>query len=163
MTDLIWRRIFNSLTVTSALLGFVFSAWTLGWYGLGESFFGFFIGLLLYGGLFYLKVIGGGDVKLLMALGSWGGAHFTVEASLLAVVLGGFNSIFILILKGKLMSFSKRMYPFIMSLFVYDLEFQLPKIDKELTMPFGISIAFAAVWTIFNHPFVLWGLIVWKS
>jgi prepilin peptidase CpaA len=74
VTDLKWLRIPNWLTVPAFLIAIVFYGLTDGWSGLFFSFGGFATG---FGILFLLWVIGGGgggDVKLMGAVGAWVGA-----------------------------------------------------------------------------------------
>ncbi|MGO9316386.1 MAG: prepilin peptidase [Terracidiphilus sp.] len=87
-TDLRYRRIPNWLVLPFLLAGLVISPWRtdwgdisqgisghgLGqfrWHGLGQSFAGMGLGLLIYGILFWMGGKGGGDVKLCAALGAW--------------------------------------------------------------------------------------------
>jgi len=51
--------------------GIAVSGWMLGWHGIGQSFAGLGLGLLLYGFLFWLGGMGAGDVKLCAAIGAW--------------------------------------------------------------------------------------------
>jgi prepilin peptidase CpaA len=87
-TDLRYRRIPNWLVLPFLLAGIVVSPWRtdwgvisdgfswhgLGhfrWHGLGQSLTGMGLGLLIYGILFWMGGMGGGDVKLCAALGAW--------------------------------------------------------------------------------------------
>jgi prepilin peptidase CpaA len=83
-TDLRNRRIPNWLVLPFLLAGIVVSPlrpdwggnWggsglRFSWHGLGQSFTGLGLGLLIYGFLFCLGGMGGGDVKLCAALGAW--------------------------------------------------------------------------------------------
>ena len=88
-TDLRYRRIPNWLVLPFLLAGVVISPWRtdwdsgigqglswhgLGqfrWHGLGQSLAGLGFGLLIFGFLFWLGGMGGGDVKLFAALGAW--------------------------------------------------------------------------------------------
>lgn len=151
-TDLRWGKIYNWFTVPVAILGIITSINVAGWHGALEAILGIFLGLLLYGWMFGLHIIGGGDVKLLMALGAWGGSRYTIEVAILGLFVGGVFSFFILLFSGRLVSFSKRMFRFLLSLFVKELEVQVPSVDRSLKMPFGVPISIAAVWTIYAHP-----------
>jgi prepilin peptidase CpaA len=101
-TDLRNRRVPNWLVLPFLLAGIVVSPWrhdwdgighgfswhSLGpfrWYGIGQSFAGLGLGLLIYGFLFWLGGMGGGDVKLSAALGAWIGP----EQFLIALVMTG--------------------------------------------------------------------------
>src|ERR1700677_401996 len=68
--DLRNRRIPNWLVVPFLVIGIVASTWLHGWHGLGFSFEGLGLGLLLYGILFWMGGMGAGDVKLAAAIGS---------------------------------------------------------------------------------------------
>jgi len=88
-TDLAWGRIFNWLTLGGARPGDCGLRMDrrLGraprlrcWARLRASRFN--------GWMFWLRFMGGGDVKLLMALGAWGGAAYAAEVALLGVLCG---------------------------------------------------------------------------
>jgi len=70
-TDLRSRRIPNWLVLPFLVAGIVASGWLHGWPGIGQSFAGLGLGLLVYGVLFFMGGMGAGDVKLCAALGAW--------------------------------------------------------------------------------------------
>ena len=160
-TDLLWGKIYNWITITGLVLGVVYSTSTSGWDGFGHALFAALVGFVLYGWMFYLRFMGGGDVKLLMAFGAWGGVHFVEEVAILGIALGGVLALLVLLFKGRLITFSKKLYRFLLSAFVKELELQFPTIDRRLTMPFGVSLSIAAVWTYWGHPLIKGGLILW--
>ena len=146
ITDLLKSKIYNVWTIPFAIGGLLYSAYSGGWSGLGQSSLGCFAGLFLYGWMLAIRILGGGDVKLLMALGTWGGPRYTFDVAVLGVLLGGVFSILILIFTGKILDFIQRMY-----LFIATFQVQMPKVDKKLTMPMGIPIAVAAIWMAFRY------------
>ena len=152
LTDLRFGKIYNKLTVPSALIGFIYSFSMWGVSGSVQSILGFGLGFLLYGWMFGLRILGGGDVKLLMALGAWVGPSCVFEIAVLGVLLGGIFSFVVLLVTGNLISFFRRMEFFFITLFMRELEIQPPEINKTLKMPFGVPISIAAVWVIFAHP-----------
>jgi prepilin peptidase CpaA len=105
-TDLRYRRIPNWLVLPFLLAGIVVSPWRsdwgdinqginwhglsqFRWYGLGQSFAGLGLGLLIFGILFWLGGMGGGDVKLFAALGAWLGPEHTFWALFFTSLVGG--------------------------------------------------------------------------
>jgi prepilin peptidase CpaA len=74
ITDLAARRIPNWLTVSALVLALIFHTLTSGWSGLGFSLGGFATGFSILLVLWLIGGGGGGDVKLMGALGSWLGA-----------------------------------------------------------------------------------------
>jgi prepilin peptidase CpaA len=88
-TDLRNRRIPNWLVVPFMGLGIVVSAWLHGWHGLGQSFAGLGLGILLYGFLFWMGGMGAGDVKLAAAIGAWIGPNQLFFALIVTAMVGG--------------------------------------------------------------------------
>jgi prepilin peptidase CpaA len=158
LTDLVCGKIFNWLTIPALILGIAASTWFGGWAGLSTAVLGISAGLLLYGWMFILGAMGAGDVKFLMALGAWGGLRFAVQTALLGVLVGGLFAALILIFSGKMPGFAKRMHRFLLTLFVRELEIEMPKVNHAMTMPFGIPIAIAAAWVALGNPFVWLGV-----
>jgi prepilin peptidase CpaA len=88
-TDLRWRRIPNWLVFPFLLAGIVVSAVVHGWHGLGQSFEGLGLGLLIYGILFWMGGMGAGDVKLCAAIGAWIGPQQLFFAMIVTAIAGG--------------------------------------------------------------------------
>ena len=88
-TDLRNRRIPNWLVVPFLALGIVVSTWLHGWHGLGQSFAGIGLGILLYGFLFWIGGMGAGDVKLAAAIGAWIGPNQLFFALVVTAMAGG--------------------------------------------------------------------------
>ncbi|MEK6705155.1 MAG: hypothetical protein AABZ06_05155, partial [Bdellovibrionota bacterium] len=91
-------------------------------------------------------------------LGAWGGPRYVLEVAVLGVMLGGLLAICKLIAKRRVLDFSRKLYRFLLSLFIKELEIETPKIDRGFTMPFGVALAVAAVWTVFDVPLKRMGL-----
>lgn len=82
------RRIPNWLTYTGLVSALIFRSFLLGWAGMTSGF----IGALAAGGVFYpfflLGGMGGGDVKLVAAVGAWAG-HPNILVILIAAAIAG--------------------------------------------------------------------------
>ena len=89
ITDLRSRRVPNILTLTAAVVAFAFHGFSSGWPALVMSLGGWVVGLMLFMPLFLLRGIGGGDVKLLAAIGAWLGPIPTIWVALFAALAGG--------------------------------------------------------------------------
>jgi prepilin peptidase CpaA len=88
-TDVRSHRIPNWLVAPFMAAGIVVSTWLHGWHGLGQSFAGFGLGILLYGFLFWMGGMGAGDVKLAAAIGTWIGPNQLFFALVMTAMAGG--------------------------------------------------------------------------
>lgn len=87
--DLRSWRIPNAVTFTAALAGLAYNGYMTGVAGLEMSGLGLLVGLGLLFIPFVLGGLGGGDVKLLAALGAWLGPKGIVFATLYSGIAGG--------------------------------------------------------------------------
>ncbi len=100
--DLRWRRIPNWLTVTGVVCGFALNLILFEWAGLRLSALGLGLALLVYIPLLALRAMGGGDVKLMAAVGSITGPQNWFAIFLVTSILGGIVAVVIVLFKGRL-------------------------------------------------------------
>jgi prepilin peptidase CpaA len=97
------RRIPNQLTLTAMAAGFGARAALGGWLGLESALWG----ALLAGGVFFLFFVvggmGGGDVKLMAAVGAWAGVGQVTPILLVAALAGGVLAIAYMIVDGTVL------------------------------------------------------------
>ncbi|MHB9106409.1 MAG: A24 family peptidase [Armatimonadota bacterium] len=89
VTDLRVGKIFNLVTVPCALAGLALGAMAGGLMGAGDRLLKVVMVFIITMLLSPLSKLGGGDVKLLMAVGALQGVHFTLWALLFTGVAGG--------------------------------------------------------------------------
>jgi prepilin peptidase CpaA len=87
--DVRTRRIPNALTLSAAAAGLLYHAATSGVTGVQLAGAGWLLGLLLLLPYFALGGMGGGDVKLMAALGAWLGPWETFWLAMYAGIAGG--------------------------------------------------------------------------
>jgi prepilin peptidase CpaA len=102
VTDLRSRRIPNALTLGAAAVGIMFHLVTGGWHGTLTSAGGWFLGAVLFFPFFALGGMGGGDVKLLAALGAWLGPGETLWVAIYSGIAGGVLAVIVALSKGYL-------------------------------------------------------------
>lgn len=146
LTDMRSRIIPNWLCATGVALGFALNAWLYGWSGLGSAAMGFGLALLFYVPLFMLRAMGGGDVKLMAAVGALAGPQDWFTIFILASVLGGVFALGLLILKSRLSYTFSNMWHILCNLARLRAPYATrPDLDisdsRALTMPHGVSIA----------------------
>lgn len=99
--DIKTRKIPNWLTVTMAASGMVGSLLVFGWPGLAFSAKGWAAGMLVFFVPFLLRAMGGGDVKLMGAIGALKGVGFVLETALFGAIWGGLMALLALIVKKR--------------------------------------------------------------
>jgi prepilin peptidase CpaA len=100
--DLRTRRIPNALTLGAAIVALAFHAATGGLAGLATSAGGWLLGAALFFPIFALRGMGGGDVKLLAAVGAWLGPAQVIWVALLTSVAGGVLGLMVAAFHGYL-------------------------------------------------------------
>jgi prepilin peptidase CpaA len=145
VTDLRSRRIPNWLVLPFMLAGPVASAGIGGWPGLGHSFAGLGLGILIYGFLFWVGGMGAGDVKLAAAIGAWIGPDQLFIALIVTSMAGG-----VMILVWAAWAFGiKRL----MNRSKDSDEEQKPALSSFLKrkMPYAPAIAIGTLISFFSH------------
>jgi prepilin peptidase CpaA len=102
VTDLRSRRIPNVLTFGAAAAALVYGGVTGGWSGLGSAVLGWLIGAVAFIVPFALGGLGGGDVKLLAAIGAWLGPIGAIWVALYTGVAGGIMAVAVALASGYL-------------------------------------------------------------
>jgi prepilin peptidase CpaA len=98
--DIRTRRIPNALTLCAALAGLTFHVLTAGTAGAQISAGGWVVGLLLLLPFFALGGMGGGDVKLVAALGAWLGPSHAFWLVIYSGLAGGALGLMLAASKG---------------------------------------------------------------
>lgn len=101
-TDLAKRRVPNALTGLSIVVGLVAHAVFPSGQGVGAALLGFAVGLAVFFPFFALGGLGGGDVKLMAALGTWIGWSAIVWTALYGAVAGGVLALIVALAHGYL-------------------------------------------------------------
>lgn len=154
--DLTQKRIPNFLTFPVILWGLGSNTIMGRWEGFLFSFYGLLLGLAIFFIPFVLGGMGGGDVKLLGAIGALQGAQFVFEAAFFAILCGGVLAIGYLLVKRQLGSTLKKIlgviavpffnmlyyrygYPFFNSISLYFSTIKDNPVEK-ISMPYGVAI-----------------------
>jgi prepilin peptidase CpaA len=102
--DVRTRRIPNVLTFGAALGGFLFHVVSGGLDGSLTAAGGSLVGVLLFLPFFALGGMGGGDVKLLAALGAWIGPRETLWLAAYSAIAGGALGVIVAVAHGYLLT-----------------------------------------------------------
>lgn len=98
--DFRYRRIPNWLVLTGICAGFALNGFFFGLGGLGRAAAGFGLAAAIYLPMFALRAMGGGDVKLMVAVGSLAGASNWFALFLITAIVGGIMAVGLLLFRG---------------------------------------------------------------
>jgi len=144
-TDLKYHKVYNWITFPGMILGIGFNTIFFGLPGLRDSFIG-----LLTGGLFLLVGfvwggIGGGDIKLLAAVGSLKGYSFVLWGGAYGIILCGIMAVITMVRQKVFVQSIKHIFYSLFSLLIPKLKFvPLEKKDSS-PLPFGFFIALGMI------------------
>ncbi len=148
-TDLFKGRIYNIVTLPALILGLILNSSGEGLDGLKSSVLGMGAGLSFFLPLFVIRGVGGGDIKLIAAIGSIKGPVFVFWAVLYSWVVAGIMSFFVLLWTKKLGGTLKKIFMFFFSLFriVRYPGYKVLPMDSRssLFIPLGVAICTGSV------------------
>jgi prepilin peptidase CpaA len=88
-------RISNELVISGALMGILLNSFLSGGLGFTDSFIGWVTGLLLLLPLYFFRIMGAGDIKLMAMVGAFVGPLNIIVVFLYVMVSGGVLSILV--------------------------------------------------------------------
>lgn len=140
-TDMRHGKIYNKLTLTCIALGMVLSLLSAGLRGLAESVAG--IGLIML--LFLLFApragIGGGDVKLMMAIGALMGVRFAVWSLLFTAAVGGLLAVVVMARQRVLAGTVRDMFTNLLLKVCYHAPVEVAGVSRGLKFRYSPAIA----------------------
>lgn len=146
--DLSSRRIPNSLTYGGILFGLGIGLLPQFEPSLANSLLGLLIAFAPSLILFALGSIGGGDVKLLTALGALLGYPQILDVLFYTIVFGSAWGITVIIWRGRVLDTLKGFRDLLVSL-LYPGSYKIVPV-QDLSIPFGVPIAIATLWAVFD-------------
>jgi len=146
--DLRYRKIPNWATLPAIVLGLGMNGLLRGWGGMRTSGIGLLVGFGALLVLFVLSWMGGGDVKLMAAVGALKGYPFVVSALFYSLIVGVLLGVIMLIWNRKTLRTFKNLF-FVVGSRLSPL---IPKrdINREETqkIPFGLAIVLGTLWAM---------------
>jgi prepilin peptidase CpaA len=100
--DLRWRRIPNWLAFGGVLTGIGLNAFMNESAGLKASLLGLGLAFVVYLPLYTVRGVGGGDVKLMAAVGAVTGPRNWIAISLFTAITGGLAAVVLVALRGRM-------------------------------------------------------------
>lgn len=152
VTDILYRKIYNWVTLPAILLGILVHTLVQGWSGTTCALTGFAVGfgfpLLLY----LVGALGGGDVKLLGAIGACVGWPLIFWAIGLTFIAGLALALGAMAWRGevrlRLGNIWRLLKSVVLAVLYPGYEIATPTKDTGTLIPFGVAIFFGAVWAL---------------
>jgi prepilin peptidase CpaA len=154
-TDLRWHRIPDWLTLPALSLGLLVRLFAFGLggmfdAGLASSLFGAGFGFLVFG-LFLIwgKGMGGGDVKLITAVGALAGFRHSLTCVMCTALVGGVLALVLLVVRSRVLATERK--------WLRDMVVTRVGAEERVTLPYALPIALGAVWATLIKAGVLGG------
>jgi prepilin peptidase CpaA len=146
-TDWRSRRIPNWLTVPALLLGIAANSLALGWSGAKESLLGAGLGLGLLLPFVLIRSLGGGDWKLIGALGAFLGPPRLIAVLVATILVAGAMAVVLVVWKRRVGHTLRNLGRMLAALFTLHLPGPEVSLDnpESLKVPFGVAVAIAVV------------------
>ncbi len=148
-TDIRWGKIFNVITVPFALLGLTLNTIAGGLEGLLLSLAGIGAGFALWLVSNFLgRILGGGDIKLLMAFGALLGPLFMLWTFAIGAVVGGVMAVAISLKQGILGKIFRQMGTTLYMRAKFSEPMEITDGAGEIRLPYAIALGLGALITI---------------
>ena len=144
--DLRLGKIPNALTYPACIFGLGFAATTWNWSAFSSSLLGLAVGFLPLFGLYLIGGLGGGDVKLMAAVGALMGYSFTLNALITSILVGGLIALLHVIWEGKLWQAVRFLATTVGRVFIPCLHRE-PLATRQ-NVPFGVAICLGSFLTL---------------
>ncbi len=147
-TDWRSRRIPNRLTVPAAIVGVTVNSLLYGWTGTKAALAGAGFMLLLFLPMVWLRALGAGDAKLMVALGAFLGPLQVLAVLFGAVLVSGLMAAVLMIRQKRVKQTLRNMGELVKGFLVFGFQ-PHPVIrlenEKLSTVPFGVAAAVATL------------------
>lgn len=160
VSDIKERRVSNQLIGIGFLFGVALNLFLYGFNGTVDSILGMLTGLVLLIVPFAMRVIGGGDVKLLMVIGAFLGPNMTINSFLYSAVIGGLISLVILLQSNKASVVLKRLGKNLLSIVLVRSIIPVDQIELQSTIPYVVPIYIGTTFSIalkmlYDYSFII--------
>ncbi|MFT6348874.1 MAG: prepilin peptidase CpaA [Psychromonas sp.] len=154
--DLRYQRIPNWLCAAALIIGFTVQFYFSEWAGLLSAFLGAGLALLILFPAFALKMLGAGDVKLMIAIGSFLDIKFLLWSIIYAVIAGTLTSICLALYKLGWQSFKEILVHYLRCLYLRQFIRASNQQFLKLKVAYAPALAMGWLWACSQNADVLW-------
>jgi prepilin peptidase CpaA len=150
-TDIKYRKIYNKITLPSLLTGLILGLLISHRTVFPSRLIGLAVGFGVFFIMFISGYMGGGDVKLVAAIGALIGFPLIIDAIFFGVFSGGLYAIIILLKKGLLWKHLKSVFLFIFSFIIPWRQTHSLKTESSMKIPYGLCISVGTLIAFIIH------------
>ena len=142
-----YRRIPNWLTLPAAAVGLLVNAALGGWAGVKASLLGLGLSLLVLLPFVVLKAIGGGDWKLVGALGAFLGPNRLIAVLIGSLIVAGAMAVVLVVAKGRVRQTLRNLAHLVGALMMLRMPPREVSLDNPdaAKVPFGVAVALTVI------------------
>ncbi|MBN2008858.1 prepilin peptidase [candidate division KSB1 bacterium] len=144
-TDITRRKIHNILTLPAIVVGLALNVILPGQSGIWNSLLGFAVGFGIFLVMFLFGGMGGGDVKLMGAIGAFKGYPFILDAMLFSIFTGGILALLVMAFRGTLLKGLKNIAQSVFSFLIPHVQAEPLIKEDSHKIPFGFCIAVGTI------------------
>ncbi len=144
-SDIVTKRIFNAITYPGIVAGLIANAWLAGWPGLADSALGFAVGFGPLLAAYLIGGYGGGDAKLMGAVGAIAGARAAISILMYGLLIAVAMGLLQLIWRGQTWSTLARTGRAVWLVFSGGRPGD-PTTAQSVQVRLGLAIGLGAVW-----------------
>lgn len=155
ITDIRYHKVFNWLTLPAIGIGLILG-FIPGQGGMPSHILGAGVGFGIFFILYAMKIVGGGDVKLMIGLGAIMGYPFIFALTFYSLVAGAVIGIFEMIISKRFLKGIKNIFLFFKQALTPELKPFIPEKDMG-KIPFAVSIFIGVIISLLtggNIPFI---------
>ena len=145
-TDIRRQKIYNACTLPALALGLIWNTAFFGLAGARSSVTGFLLGFGIFFLIYLWGGIGGGDVKLMGAIGAIAGYPFIIPAILYSILIGGAIALIELVWQKRLLRSIKNIFLTLFTFFIPKLNTVPLDPAESLKVPYGLAISAGTLW-----------------
>lgn len=156
ITDLRWRKIPNWLTYPAAPIAIVLHGMAAGRHAALMALAGLALGLAVLLPFVLLRMLGGGDWKLVGSLGAFFGPRRLILVLLLTFLINAFMALVLVVWKKRVGQTVRNVGQMLLSFALFRTPGQELSIDsaESAKIPFGIAAAIAVLIYVSSQPWV---------
>jgi prepilin peptidase CpaA len=151
-TDIRYRKIYNGVTTTFAVLGLGLNIYLRGWWGVVFSVEGVLLGLALFFlSAFLGRILGAGDCKLFAAVGALQGPNMLAWCILYALIAGGVLAIIVALYRGVLKPALSRVGKSLYMRAAHGVPMDIATAGEKMRLPYALAIAIGTIVAVWQY------------